>query len=128
MKNGRIHCSAVELNPKETVLIKSETFLDFSNCAHKSVCGSFRELALPISFLPFFFFLQELYSQLKAKEETYNQLLDKGRLMLLSRDDSGSGSKTEQSVALLEQKWHVVSSKMEERKVSPQNTVCDYWA
>lgn len=43
--------------------------------------------------------------------------------MLLSRDDSGSGSKTEQSVALLEQKWHVVSSKMEERKVSPQNTV-----
>uniref|UniRef100_A0A8D0UPS7 Microtubule actin crosslinking factor 1 n=1 Tax=Sus scrofa TaxID=9823 RepID=A0A8D0UPS7_PIG len=58
----------------------------------------------------------ELYSQLKAKEETYNQLLDKGRLMLLSRDDSGSGSKTEQSVALLEQKWHVVSSKMEERK------------
>lgn len=40
--------------------------------------------------------------------------------MLLSRDDSGSGSKTEQSVALLEQKWHVVSSKMEERKVSPQ--------
>lgn len=77
-------------------------------------------------FLAFFFFLQELYSQLKAKEETYNQLLDKGRLMLLSRDDSGSGSKTEQSVALLEQKWHVVSSKMEERKVSPQNTVCDY--
>ncbi|XP_069934821.1 microtubule-actin cross-linking factor 1 isoform X35 [Oryctolagus cuniculus] len=58
----------------------------------------------------------ELYSQLKAKEETYNQLLDKGRLMLLSRGDSGSGSKTEQSVALLEQKWRVVSSKMEERK------------
>uniref|UniRef100_A0A8B7UIR3 Microtubule-actin cross-linking factor 1 n=1 Tax=Castor canadensis TaxID=51338 RepID=A0A8B7UIR3_CASCN len=58
----------------------------------------------------------ELYSQLKAKEETYNHLLDKGRLMLLSRDDSGSGSKTEQSVVLLEQKWHIVSSKMEERK------------
>uniref|UniRef100_A0A4X2K182 Microtubule actin crosslinking factor 1 n=1 Tax=Vombatus ursinus TaxID=29139 RepID=A0A4X2K182_VOMUR len=58
----------------------------------------------------------ELYDQLKAREETYNQLLDKGRLILLSRDDSGSGSKTEQSVALLEQKWHVVSSKMEERK------------
>ncbi|XP_068924109.1 microtubule-actin cross-linking factor 1 isoform X10 [Petaurus breviceps papuanus] len=58
----------------------------------------------------------ELYDQLKAQEETYNQLLDKGRLILLSRDDSGSGSKTEQSVTLLEQKWHVVSSKMEERK------------
>ncbi|XP_031818079.1 microtubule-actin cross-linking factor 1 isoform X24 [Sarcophilus harrisii] len=58
----------------------------------------------------------ELYDQLKAQEETYNQLLDKGRLILLSRDDSGLGSKTEQSVTLLEQKWHVVSSKMEERK------------
>ncbi|XP_065553700.1 microtubule-actin cross-linking factor 1 isoform X10 [Lathamus discolor] len=58
----------------------------------------------------------ELYSQLKAKEDTYSQLLAKGRLMLLNRDDSGSGSKTEQSVALLEQKWCLVSTKMEERK------------
>lgn len=38
--------------------------------------------------------------------------------MLLNRDDSGSGSKTEQSVALLEQKWCLVSTKMEERKVT----------
>uniref|UniRef100_A0A8B9S850 Microtubule actin crosslinking factor 1 n=1 Tax=Apteryx owenii TaxID=8824 RepID=A0A8B9S850_APTOW len=60
--------------------------------------------------------LQELYSQLKAKEDVYSQLLAKGRLMLLNRDDSGSGSKTEQSVALLEQKWCLVSTKMEERK------------
>lgn len=45
--------------------------------------------------------------------------------MLLSRGDSGSGSKTEQSVALLEQKWHAVSSKVEERKVPLQSTV---WA
>ncbi|XP_038613930.1 microtubule-actin cross-linking factor 1 isoform X2 [Tachyglossus aculeatus] len=58
----------------------------------------------------------ELHSQLKAKEELYGQLLDKGRLMLLSRHDSGTGSKTEQSIALLEQKWQAVSSKMEERK------------
>ncbi|XP_054251227.1 LOW QUALITY PROTEIN: microtubule-actin cross-linking factor 1 [Indicator indicator] len=58
----------------------------------------------------------ELYGQFKAKEETYSQLLAKGRLMLLNRDDSGSGSKTEQSVALLEQKWCLVSTKMEERK------------
>uniref|UniRef100_A0A6I8NFP0 Microtubule actin crosslinking factor 1 n=1 Tax=Ornithorhynchus anatinus TaxID=9258 RepID=A0A6I8NFP0_ORNAN len=58
----------------------------------------------------------ELHSQLKAKEELYGQLLDKGRLMLLSRQDSGTGSKTEQSIALLEQKWQAVSSKMEERK------------
>ncbi|XP_062995874.1 microtubule-actin cross-linking factor 1 isoform X2 [Elgaria multicarinata webbii] len=58
----------------------------------------------------------ELYAQFKANEEPYGQLLAKGRLMLLSRDDSGSGSKTEQSVALLEQKWGLVSTKMEERK------------
>ncbi|KAM8998498.1 microtubule-actin cross-linking factor 1 isoform 14-T14 [Ara ararauna] len=58
----------------------------------------------------------ELYGQLKAKEDTYSQLLAKGRLILLNRDDSGSGSKTEQSVALLEQKWCLVSTKMEERK------------
>lgn len=62
--------------------------------------------------------LQELYSQFKAKEDVYSQLLAKGRLMLLNRDDSGSGSKTEQSVALLEQKWCLVSTKMEERKVT----------
>ncbi|KAM7138681.1 microtubule-actin cross-linking factor 1 isoform 7-T7 [Macrochelys suwanniensis] len=58
----------------------------------------------------------ELYAQLKAKEEVYSQLLAKGRLILLSREDSGSGSKTEQSVTLLEQKWNLVSNKMEERK------------
>uniref|UniRef100_A0A8C3FVS3 Microtubule actin crosslinking factor 1 n=1 Tax=Chrysemys picta bellii TaxID=8478 RepID=A0A8C3FVS3_CHRPI len=58
----------------------------------------------------------ELYAQLKANEEVYSQLLAKGRLILLSRDDSGSGSKTEQSVTLLEQKWNLVSTKMEERK------------
>ncbi|XP_077193462.1 microtubule-actin cross-linking factor 1 isoform X22 [Paroedura picta] len=58
----------------------------------------------------------ELYAQFKTNEEVYSQLLAKGRLMLLSRDDSGSGSKTEQSVALLEQKWGLISTKMEERK------------
>uniref|UniRef100_A0A8C4YTE3 Microtubule actin crosslinking factor 1 n=1 Tax=Gopherus evgoodei TaxID=1825980 RepID=A0A8C4YTE3_9SAUR len=58
----------------------------------------------------------ELYAQLKANEEIYSQLLAKGQLILLSRDDSGSGSKTEQSVMLLEQKWNLVSAKMEERK------------
>ncbi|NXD11395.1 MACF1 factor, partial [Nothocercus nigrocapillus] len=58
----------------------------------------------------------ELYSQFKAKEDVYSQLLAKSHLMLLNRDESGSGSKLEQSVALLEQKWDLVSTKMEERK------------
>lgn len=43
--------------------------------------------------------------------------------MLLSRDDSGSGSKTEQSVSLLEQKWGLISTKMEERKVAYKGDV-----
>lgn len=68
--------------------------------------------------------MQELYSQLKAKEDVYSQLLAKGRLMLLNRDDSGSSSKTEQSVALLEQKWSLVSTKMEERKVKLRGKKC----
>ncbi|KAM6399511.1 microtubule-actin cross-linking factor 1 [Rhynochetos jubatus] len=58
----------------------------------------------------------ELHGQLTARRDAYSRLLAKGRLMLLHRDDSGSGSKTEQSVALLEQKWGLVSTKLEERK------------
>ncbi|XP_070621008.1 microtubule-actin cross-linking factor 1 isoform X2 [Erythrolamprus reginae] len=65
----------------------------------------------------------ELHAQLKANEGVYSQILAKGRLMLLSQDDSGSGSKMEQSVALLEQKWVLVSTKMEERKSKLEEAV-----
>ncbi|XP_075460611.1 microtubule-actin cross-linking factor 1 isoform X5 [Ascaphus truei] len=58
----------------------------------------------------------ELYAELKANEDLYKQLLDKGHLMLLSRDDA-SGSITEQNVALLKRKWQTISNKVEERKV-----------
>nr|XP_033809538.1 microtubule-actin cross-linking factor 1 isoform X13 [Geotrypetes seraphini] len=59
----------------------------------------------------------ELYAAFKANEERYKQLNDKGQLMLLSRTESESNSNAEKNVALLEQKWHVVSAKMEERKL-----------
>ncbi|XP_063311802.1 microtubule-actin cross-linking factor 1 isoform X18 [Pelobates fuscus] len=58
----------------------------------------------------------ELYADLKAKEDIYKQLQDKGHLMLLSRDDA-IGSITEQNVALLKRKWESIANKVEERKV-----------
>uniref|UniRef100_UPI00398F0CEB microtubule-actin cross-linking factor 1 isoform X2 n=1 Tax=Pristiophorus japonicus TaxID=55135 RepID=UPI00398F0CEB len=57
----------------------------------------------------------ELYMQFCANEETYKNLHEKGRLLLSSRDDT-AGSNVEQCVALLEQKWQLMSTKMEERK------------
>ncbi|XP_044142353.1 LOW QUALITY PROTEIN: microtubule-actin cross-linking factor 1-like [Bufo gargarizans] len=57
----------------------------------------------------------ELYAEVKANEELYKQLLDKGQLMILSRDDS-AGSATEQNVALLKRKWQNINNKVEERK------------
>ncbi|XP_068124915.1 microtubule-actin cross-linking factor 1 isoform X5 [Hyperolius riggenbachi] len=58
----------------------------------------------------------ELYAEVKANDELYKQLLDKGHLMLLSRDDA-VGSVTEQSVAILKRKWQSINNKVEERKV-----------
>ncbi|KAG8451599.1 hypothetical protein GDO86_003700 [Hymenochirus boettgeri] len=58
----------------------------------------------------------ELYAEFKSNEDLYRQLLDKGQLMLLSRDDT-AGSVTEQNVAILKRKWHSISNKVEERKV-----------
>ncbi|KAM8975105.1 microtubule-actin cross-linking factor 1 [Pelodytes ibericus] len=58
----------------------------------------------------------ELYADFKAKEDLYKQLLDKGHLILLTKDDA-VGSITEQNVALLKRKWQSIASKVEERKV-----------
>ncbi|XP_056412553.1 microtubule-actin cross-linking factor 1 isoform X4 [Hyla sarda] len=58
----------------------------------------------------------ELFAEVKANEELYKQLLDKGQLMLLSRDDS-VGSVTEQNVAILKRKWQNINNKVDERKV-----------
>ncbi|XP_075053845.1 microtubule-actin cross-linking factor 1 [Mixophyes fleayi] len=57
----------------------------------------------------------ELYAEVKTSEDLYKQLLDKGNLMLLSRDDA-TGSVTEQNVAVLKRKWQNICNKVEERK------------
>ncbi|KAM9320102.1 microtubule-actin cross-linking factor 1 [Gastrophryne carolinensis] len=57
----------------------------------------------------------ELYAEVKSNEELYKQLLDKGQLMLLSKDDT-TGSVTDQSVAILKRKWQNITNKVEERK------------
>ncbi|XP_053310588.1 microtubule-actin cross-linking factor 1 [Spea bombifrons] len=58
----------------------------------------------------------ELYEDFKAHEELFKQLLDKGHIMLLSKDDA-VGSITEQNVSLLKRKWQSIANKVEERKV-----------
>ncbi|XP_075709202.1 microtubule-actin cross-linking factor 1-like isoform X13 [Rhinoderma darwinii] len=57
----------------------------------------------------------ELFAEVKTNEELYKQLLDKGQLMVLSRDDS-AGSITDQNVVLLKRKWQNINNKVEERK------------
>ncbi|XP_041069007.1 microtubule-actin cross-linking factor 1 isoform X4 [Carcharodon carcharias] len=57
----------------------------------------------------------ELHREFCANEETYKNLNEKGRLLLSTRDDA-AGSNVEQCVALLEQKWQLMSTKMEEKK------------
>ncbi|XP_078423163.1 microtubule-actin cross-linking factor 1-like isoform X1 [Cetorhinus maximus] len=57
----------------------------------------------------------ELHGEFCANEETYKNLNEKGRLLLSTRDDA-AGSNVEQCVALLEQKWQLMSTKMEEKK------------
>eukprot|EP00079_Xenopus_tropicalis_P021539 XP_012812886.1 PREDICTED: microtubule-actin cross-linking factor 1 isoform X17 [Xenopus tropicalis] len=57
----------------------------------------------------------ELFAEIKANEDLYRHLLDKGQLMLISRDDA-TGSITEQNVSILKRKWQAISNKVEERK------------
>ncbi|OCT57052.1 hypothetical protein XELAEV_18004054mg [Xenopus laevis] len=57
----------------------------------------------------------ELFAEIKANEDLYRHLLDKGQLMLISRDDA-TGSITEQNVAILKRKWQTIGSKVGERK------------
>lgn len=69
-----------------------------------------------------YFFLQDLYREFCANEETYKNVHDKGRLLQSSRDDA-AGSNVEQCVTLLEQRWQSMSTKMEERKVREPATL-----
>uniref|UniRef100_A0A3Q0SXG4 Dystonin n=1 Tax=Amphilophus citrinellus TaxID=61819 RepID=A0A3Q0SXG4_AMPCI len=58
----------------------------------------------------------ELCSAFEAKEELYQELLDKGH-QLLTMTPEGPDSNTEQDLANLKEKWEVVQAKVAERKV-----------
>lgn len=60
--------------------------------------------------------LQELCSALEAKEELYQELLNKGRQLLMMTAE-GPDSNTEQDLTNLKEKWEAVQGKVAERKV-----------
>eukprot|EP00061_Rhincodon_typus_P018411 g47576.t1 len=64
----------------------------------------------------------ELYKEFYANEEAYKNLLEKGRLLLSARDDA-AGSNVEQCVTLLEQKWQLMSAKIEEKKTKLEDAL-----
>ncbi|XP_059510258.1 microtubule-actin cross-linking factor 1 isoform X5 [Stegostoma tigrinum] len=64
----------------------------------------------------------ELYKEFHANEEAYKNLLEKGRLLLSARDDA-AGSNVEQCVTLLEQKWQLMSARIEEKKTKLEDAL-----
>lgn len=65
--------------------------------------------------------LQELCSAFEAKEELYQELVNKGH-QLLAVSPEGPDSNTEQDLANLKDKWGAVQGKVAERKVCEQPT------
>lgn len=59
---------------------------------------------------------QELCSAFEAKEELYQELLNKGH-QLLALTPEGLDGNTEQDLANLKDKWEAVQGKVSERKV-----------
>ncbi|XP_069051429.1 microtubule-actin cross-linking factor 1 isoform X15 [Lepisosteus oculatus] len=67
---------------------------------------------------------QELQAQLSARADQYHRLQDRGQSMLLARgEEAGSGSNTQQNLALLEAKWTSLNAKMEERRSKLEEAV-----
>lgn len=67
----------------------------------------------------FFSFSQELCSAFEAKEELYEELLNKGH-QLLAMTPEGPDSNTEHDLTNLKEKWEAVQAKVTERKVGPR--------
>lgn len=64
--------------------------------------------------------LQELQTQLGHRADQYHRLLDQGESMLLARggDEAGPGTtQTQQNLALLQNKWASLNTKMDDRRV-----------
>lgn len=64
--------------------------------------------------------LQELQAQLTERADQYHRLLDQGESMLLARggEEAGLGAtQTQQNLAMLQNKWASLNTKMEDRRV-----------
>ena len=71
--------------------------------------------------------VQEVQSQLNQRAEQYHHLLDQGESMLLARggDEANPGtSQTQQNLALLQNKWASLNTKMDDRRVRTLATAC----
>lgn len=68
--------------------------------------------------------MQELCSAFEAKEELYQELLNKGH-QLLALTPEGPDSNTEQDLSNLKDKWEGVQGKVSERKVRQRRSVAD---
>lgn len=64
--------------------------------------------------------MQELCSAFEAKEELYQELLNKGH-QLLAITPEGPDSNTEQDLGNLKDKWETVQAKVSERKVGGES-------
>lgn len=64
--------------------------------------------------------MQELQAQLAQRADQYNRLLDQGESMLLARggEEAGPGTtQTQQNLAMLQNKWASLNTKMDDRRV-----------
>lgn len=64
--------------------------------------------------------LQELQAQLTQRADQYHRLLDQGESMLLARggEEAGPGTtQTQQNLAMLQNKWASLNTKMDDRRV-----------
>lgn len=65
--------------------------------------------------------VQELQAQLTQRGDQYHRLLDQGESMLLARggEEAGPGTtQTQQNLAMLQNKWASLNTKMDDRRVS----------
>ncbi|XP_051792278.1 microtubule-actin cross-linking factor 1, isoforms 1/2/3/4/5 isoform X7 [Erpetoichthys calabaricus] len=66
----------------------------------------------------------DIQAQFSAKEELYQQIMDKGHHIMINQDDPAVGSNTKTNLALLEQKWQALNTKMEERRDKLEEALC----
>lgn len=70
---------------------------------------------------------QELQAQLTQRGEQYHRLLDQGESMLLARggEEAGPGTtQTQQNLAMLQNKWVSLNTKMDDRRVRARWRSC----